>query len=174
MRAIIDTCVILDYLQCREPFFDDALNIAIGSANREYEAYISANSMTDLYYIIHKYTHDDNKTRKYLSDLFELPVLLDSFGMYPVIRLVGGRLKFGTVYFGDKKRRRLKYIDSCIRRVSGKRDTVFITYFGIKESEINEYKNRIIEKTGIENVIILKASAASSANCGPSTLGVLW
>ena len=79
MRAIIDTCVILDYLQCREPFFDDALNIAIGSANREYEAYISANSMTDLYYIIHKYTHDDNKTRKYLSDLTQVFGLVDTY-----------------------------------------------------------------------------------------------
>ena len=52
MKAIIDTCVILDYLQGREPFFDDALNLAIGSANREFEAYISANSITDLFYII--------------------------------------------------------------------------------------------------------------------------
>lgn len=34
MRAIIDTCVILDYLQAREPFFDDALNIATRSAER--------------------------------------------------------------------------------------------------------------------------------------------
>ena len=49
MTAIIDTCVILDYLQCREPFFDDALNIAYGRANNEFEAYITASSIADIY-----------------------------------------------------------------------------------------------------------------------------
>ena len=78
MKAIIDTCVILDYLQRREPFFDDALNLAIGSANREFEAYISANSITDLYYIIHKYTHDDKETRKHLTNLTQVFGIADT------------------------------------------------------------------------------------------------
>ena len=78
MKAIIDTCVILDYLQRREPFFDDALNLAIGSANREFEAYISANSITDLYYIIHKYTHDDKETRKHLTNITQVFGIADT------------------------------------------------------------------------------------------------
>jgi predicted nucleic acid-binding protein len=78
MKAIIDTCVILDYLQGREPFFDDALNLAIGSANREFEAYISANSITDLYYIIHKHTHDDKETRKYLTNITQVFGIADT------------------------------------------------------------------------------------------------
>lgn len=78
MRAIIDTCVILDYLQAREPFFDDALNIAIGSANREFEAYITANSMTDLYYIIHRHTHSNIETKKYLLKLTQVFGVVDT------------------------------------------------------------------------------------------------
>ena len=78
MKAIIDTCVILDYLQRREPFFDDALNLAIGLANREFEAYISANSITDLYYIIHKHTHDDKETRKHLTNLTQVFGIADT------------------------------------------------------------------------------------------------
>lgn len=78
MRAIIDTCVILDYLQGREPFFDDALNIAIGSANREFEGYITANSITDLYYIVRKATHSDKKTRRIVSKLLEVFGLVDT------------------------------------------------------------------------------------------------
>ena len=78
MKAIIDTCVILDYLQRREPFFDDALNLAIGSANREFEAYISANSITDLYYIIHKHTLDDKETRKHLTNLTQVFGIADT------------------------------------------------------------------------------------------------
>ena len=78
MKAIIDTCVILDYLQGREPFFDDALNLAIGSANREFEAYISANSITDLYYIIHKHTLDDKETRKHLTNFTQVFGITDT------------------------------------------------------------------------------------------------
>ena len=78
MRAIIDTCVILDYLQCREPFFDDALNIAIGSANREFDAYIAAKSLTDLYYIIHRHTHSDSETRGHLINLTQIFGLVDT------------------------------------------------------------------------------------------------
>ena len=78
MRAVIDTCVILDYLQCREPFFDDALNIAIGRANNEFEAYITASSLTDLYYIIHRHTHSSIETRRIISDLTVLFGLIDT------------------------------------------------------------------------------------------------
>lgn len=79
MRAVIDTCVILDYLQCREPFFDDALNIAIGRANNEFEAYITASSLTDLYYIIHRHTHSSIETRRIISDLTVLFGLIDTY-----------------------------------------------------------------------------------------------
>ena len=79
MRAVIDTCVILDYLQCREPFFDDSLNIAIGRANNEFEAYITASSLTDLYYIIHRHTHSSIETRRIISDLTVLFGLIDTY-----------------------------------------------------------------------------------------------
>ena len=79
MRAIVDTCVILDYLQSREPFFDDALNIAIGRANREYEAYITASSLTDLYYIIHRHTHSTIETHRIINKLTYLFGLVDTF-----------------------------------------------------------------------------------------------
>ncbi|MBR0308714.1 MAG: PIN domain-containing protein [Mogibacterium sp.] len=79
MRVLIDTCVILDYLQGREPFFDDALNIAIDMANREYEGYITAKALTDLYYIIHRHTHSDAETRQIISRLTSLFGLVDTF-----------------------------------------------------------------------------------------------
>ena len=79
MRALIDTCVILDYLQNREPFFDDALNVAIGAANYEFEAYISASSLTDLYYIVHRQTHSSIKSHKIISMITELFGLADTY-----------------------------------------------------------------------------------------------
>ncbi|MBP3895532.1 MAG: PIN domain-containing protein [Mogibacterium sp.] len=79
MRAIIDTCVIIDYLQCREPFFDDALSVAIASANREIEAYITANTITDIYYIIHRHTHSGIESRRVISKLMTLFGLVDTY-----------------------------------------------------------------------------------------------
>ena len=79
MKAIIDTCVILDYLQNRAPYFDDALNIAIGRANREYEAYITASSITDLYYIIHRHTHSASETHRMIEALTQLFGLVDTY-----------------------------------------------------------------------------------------------
>ncbi|MBQ3290976.1 MAG: PIN domain-containing protein [Mogibacterium sp.] len=78
MKALIDTCVILDYLQAREPFFDDALNLFISVANNEFGGYVTANSMTDLYYIIHRHTHSVIESKKYLADLTQLLSVIDT------------------------------------------------------------------------------------------------
>lgn len=78
MRAVVDTCVILDYLQNREPFFDDALSIAIGRANREYEAFITASSLTDLYYIVRRSTHSTEQTHSIINTLTLLFGLVDT------------------------------------------------------------------------------------------------
>ena len=78
MRAVIDTCVILDYLQGREPFFDDALGLAIGMANHEFEGYITANSLTDISYIIRRHTHSSSETRKIITNLTFLFGLTDT------------------------------------------------------------------------------------------------
>ena len=78
MKVLIDTCVILDYLQAREPFFDHALNIMIGAANREFEGYITASSMTDLFYIVNKHTRSSTETARYLSRLTQLVGILET------------------------------------------------------------------------------------------------
>ena len=78
MNILLDTCVLLDYLQGREPFFDSALNIMIGIANRDYSGFISANSMTDLFYIIHRSTKSDIETLKIITRLSEIVSILDT------------------------------------------------------------------------------------------------
>ena len=39
MRAVIDTCVIVDALQSREPFCKDAQSIFLLCANRQFEGF---------------------------------------------------------------------------------------------------------------------------------------
>ena len=40
MRAVIDTCVIVDALQSREPFCKDAQSIFLLCANRQFEGFL--------------------------------------------------------------------------------------------------------------------------------------
>lgn len=78
MRVLIDTCVIIDALQSRVPFAEAAQKIFIHSANKQFEGYITAKSVTDIYYLTHRLTHSDAETRKILSKLFTLFYLLDT------------------------------------------------------------------------------------------------
>lgn len=78
MRVLVDTCVIIDALQSRVPFAEAAQRIFISSANKQFEAYITAKSVTDIYYLTHRLTHSDTETRKILSKLFTLFHLLDT------------------------------------------------------------------------------------------------
>ena len=78
MRVLIDTCVIIDALQSRVPFAEAAQKIFLYSANKKFEGYITAKSVTDIYYLTHRLTHSDAETRKILSKLFTLFHLLDT------------------------------------------------------------------------------------------------
>lgn len=78
MRVLVDTCVIIDALQSRVPFAEAAQKLFIYSANRQFEGYITAKSVTDIYYLTHRSTHSDAETRRILSKLFTLFYLLDT------------------------------------------------------------------------------------------------
>ena len=68
MKALIDTCIIIDALQAREPFFDDAQNLLIAEANGEYDGVITAKAILDIYYIIHHYIGNDRATRDHVGE----------------------------------------------------------------------------------------------------------
>lgn len=81
MRALIDTCIIVDALQNREPFWADAQAIFLAVANKQIDGFLTAKSATDIYYLTHRYTHSDKDTRAVLNTLFQLFELVDTMGM---------------------------------------------------------------------------------------------
>lgn len=81
MRALIDTCVVIDALQAREPFAEDARQIFLAVANKRVMGFLTAKSAADICYITHRHTHNGQDTRKVLSTLFSLFELLDTAGM---------------------------------------------------------------------------------------------
>ena len=69
MRAVIDTCVIVDALQSRDPFCKDAQSIFLLCANRQFEGFLTAKAITDIYYLTHQQTHSGKATRDILTKL---------------------------------------------------------------------------------------------------------
>ena len=78
MRVLIDTCIIVDFLQKREPFFKNSHIIFLAVANYSFDGYITAKSVADIYNIMHHYFHDNNKTRIEIEKLFKLFGVLDT------------------------------------------------------------------------------------------------
>ena len=81
MKAVIDTCVILDAVQDRKPFAEDAKNIIRASANRRFTGCITAKSATDIYYLVRRCLHSEQDTRTVLAKLYKLFDVLDTAGM---------------------------------------------------------------------------------------------
>ncbi len=75
---MLDTCVVIDFLQKRGPFADDALRLFRAAACELFSGYITAKSVNDIYYIDHKYTHDDAESRKRIRSLLTVIGMLDS------------------------------------------------------------------------------------------------
>jgi predicted nucleic acid-binding protein len=54
MKVLIDTNVILDIALKRQPFFEDAARLLKAAGSPKLQFYITATTVTDLYYIIRK------------------------------------------------------------------------------------------------------------------------
>lgn len=54
MKVLIDTNIILDLIQSREPFSENASKIINSCVKKENEGYISAHSLSDIFFILRK------------------------------------------------------------------------------------------------------------------------
>ncbi len=80
MNVLIDTNVILDAMISREPFCKPAQRLFVLAAENKINASITANCVTDIYYLMHKHVHDKDKCKQALHKLFELFSILDVTG----------------------------------------------------------------------------------------------
>lgn len=76
MKALIDTNVIVDALTSREPWKESAEKIFLMAANRVMDAYITASSATDIYYLVRKYLHSAEQAKQVMGKLYSLMGIL--------------------------------------------------------------------------------------------------
>lgn len=80
MRVVLDTNVVLDALACRKPWNTAAEQIFLYAANQQIQLYITASQSTDIYYLIHKYSHDQADAKDRMNRLFAILSVLDVTG----------------------------------------------------------------------------------------------
>ena len=78
MRVLVDTCVVLDAIQHREPFNKEAEQIFLAAANLLFDGFVSAKSMTDIFYLSHRLTHDTAKAKTILAHIASIFGILDT------------------------------------------------------------------------------------------------
>ena len=57
MNVLIDTNVILAAMLSRSPFAEAAQTLFIMAAEERINAYVTASTITDIYYLLHKHLH---------------------------------------------------------------------------------------------------------------------
>lgn len=78
MKALVDTCVLIDVLQAREPFLADSKKVLLASANEVIEGLITAKAVTDVFYIMHRYFHDNEKCHEVIRSLYTVFTVVDT------------------------------------------------------------------------------------------------
>ena len=67
-----DTNVIIDVLLEREPFTEDSYKVLKLCEERKIDGFVSASSVTDIYYLVRKYTHNIDLAYKAIGKLLEI------------------------------------------------------------------------------------------------------
>lgn len=80
MKVLIDTNVILDALVRRFPYCDPAEKLFLLVAEDKLRAFMTASSVTDIYYLLRKNLHNENQAREILLRLFSLFEIIEVTG----------------------------------------------------------------------------------------------
>lgn len=67
-----DTNIIIDVLLEREPFVDDSHKILNLCEEHKIDGFVSASSITDIYYLVRKYTHSTDLAYQAVGKLLEI------------------------------------------------------------------------------------------------------
>ncbi len=77
MKIFIDTNIVLDVLLHRTDFFDASYNVLKLAALDKTKAFVTANSITDIYYILHRANKDHVKSKDAIVKLLSLVGIAD-------------------------------------------------------------------------------------------------
>jgi predicted nucleic acid-binding protein len=75
VRVLVDTNILLDFLLQREPFFQDAELLFQSIEAGQVIGYVTATTLTDIFYISRKHTRSDEQARQAVSETLTAMVI---------------------------------------------------------------------------------------------------
>lgn len=72
MKIMVDTNIIIDVLLEREPIVEDSCRLLSLCEEHKIDGFISASSVTDIYYLVRKYTHSTELAYKAIGKVLEI------------------------------------------------------------------------------------------------------
>ena len=81
MKILVDTNVILDIFQKREPFFADSYHALRKVIESDAECLISASAATDIFYILRKALQSTQKAKNRIEQLSQIVTFADVQGV---------------------------------------------------------------------------------------------
>ncbi len=75
MRILLDTNIVLDFLLEREPFLQDADRVFQAIENNQIVGYVSATTLTNIFYIARKQTRSVERAREIVSETLTATVI---------------------------------------------------------------------------------------------------
>lgn len=98
-----------------------------------------------------------------------------AFNIHPILTMKNGELTLKSVTRGDYRKACRRYIKKTLSRAKSiDKKTAFITQAGCNTKKIEWIKSEVLKSFKFENLVVTKASATVSSNCGPNTFGVLF
>ena len=75
MKYLIDTNIILDVLLKRKPFYNDSAEVLNLSGQKDINLYVTASSITDIYYIAYQTLRNKEEVREMLVKLLKIVLI---------------------------------------------------------------------------------------------------
>ncbi len=101
--------------------------------------------------------------------------LCHSLLVHPMIVMKDSAMSVGRIFVGSTEKVRRDYVRRVMKHPSQINPSVlFITYAGMRKSEVEAIRDMALEYVPFEKVYFQKASPAISSNCGPGTVGLIF
>lgn len=101
--------------------------------------------------------------------------ICSAFNIHPILAMKNGELTLKSITRGDYRKACKRYIRKTLSRAKSiEKNMAFITQAGCNTKMIELIKNEVSRNCDFENLVVTKASATVSSNCGPNTFGVIF
>ncbi|MBO6197108.1 MAG: DegV family EDD domain-containing protein [Butyrivibrio sp.] len=101
--------------------------------------------------------------------------LVNTFGLRPVINILGGKITVAKIFSGEIDECYIKYLDYALpRSAHPDLDVVVVDYINLTDELKDLIKSTIKSKFNFEHILFQKVSSVMALNCGGGAMGIMY